>query len=619
VKPRLVALDGPLKGRVIPIDAGGVSIGRDPSNRVPLPDNSVSRRHCRVSADAAGRFVVEDLESRNGTFVNGVPARERRLTHGDRIRLGDCHFMFLMEDSQNERDEPSVRVERVSTETRTRRELRREDSVYVSLTPLPQNARTAQSLQVLLKISLAIRSTDGVEPLAQDVLRLVIEAMPARKAAILLIDDEGAEPSAAFGWDRHSGAKTTVPVDKEIVERACSGGVAILSPQDGGALLAAPLTSHDRIIGALYLQAEGGFDDDNLQFAAAVGSIAGLALDSARRIELLETENRRLREEISIEHDMVGESPRIQEVYRFISRVSASDATVLICGESGTGKELVARAIHGNGKRSGGPFVAVNCAALTETLLESEMFGHERGAFSGAIGLKKGRFELADGGTLFLDEIGELPASLQAKLLRALQEREFERVGGTRPIKVDVRVIAATNADLKAAMEKGAFRQDLFFRLNVVSIVMPPLRDRREDIQLLSSYFASRFADRTKRKLAGISPEARSCLMDYDWPGNVRELQNAIEHAVVLGTSEYILPEDLPENILDSSRGVSAEPGLYRESVKQEKRQLIINAVRDSGGNYTEAAKRLGVHPNYLHRLIRNLDLKAEIRKAVGH
>jgi DNA-binding NtrC family response regulator len=160
-------------------------------------------------------------------------------------------------------------------------------------------------------------------------------------------------------------------------------------------------------------------------------------------------------------------------------------------------------------------------------------------------------------------------------------------------------------------MEKGAFRQDLFFRLNVVSIVMPPLRDRREDIQLLSSYFASRFADRTKRKLAGISPEARSCLMDYDWPGNVR--------AVVLGTSEYILPEDLPENILDSSRGVSAEPGLYRESVKQEKRQLIINAVRDSGGNYTEAAKRLGVHPNYLHRLIRNLDLKAEIRKAVGH
>jgi two-component system, NtrC family, response regulator HydG len=618
MKPRLIAIDGPIKGRVILIDADGVSIGRDPSNRIALADSSVSRRHCRITCNADRSFVVADLESRNGTFINGVPAGERALIHGDRLRLGDCNFIFLIEDSQNGPDEPSVRLERNITETRTVVELRREDSVYMAHAPLPQTARVAQSLKVLLKISMAIRSADGVEPLAHDVLRLVMEATPARRGAILLIDKLGSEPSAAFSWDRASGGKTVVPVNSDLIERSFAEAIAILSREGDHSLLAAPLTSRERTIGILYLQADEPFDEEHLQVGAAVGSVAGLAIDSARRMELLETENRRLREEISIEHDMVGEGPRVQEVYRFISRVSHSEATVLILGESGTGKELVARAIHRNSRRARGPFVAVNCAALTESLLESEMFGHERGAFSGAVSMKKGRFELADGGTLFLDEIGELPASLQAKLLRALQEREFDRVGGTRSIKVDVRVIAATNADLAAAMEKGTFRSDLFFRLNVVSITIPPLRERREDIQLLASYFAARFSEHTKRKVSGISPEARACLVAYEWPGNVRELQNAIEHAVVLGTSEYILPEDLPESVLESAPAGAGESGRYQDSIKQEKRQVILNAVRESGGNYTEAAHILGVHPNYLHRLIRNLDLKAEIRKAIG-
>jgi transcriptional regulator with GAF, ATPase, and Fis domain len=241
---------------------------------------------------------------------------------------------------------------------------------------------------------------------------------------------------------------------------------------------------------------------------------------------------------------MIGESAAMQRVYQFISKIAPTDATVLIGGESGTGKELAARAIHRNGKRAQKPFMAVNCAALTDSLLESELFGHERGAFTGAIAQKKGRLEIADGGTVFLDEIGELTPALQVKFLRVLQEREFERVGGTLTIKVDVRVIAATNKNLEEAMARGEFRHDLYYRLNVVSLEMPPLRDRREDIMLLASYFAEKYRAMCNRKLIGISPEARECLLAHDWPGNVRELENTIERAVVLGTSPWIVPAD---------------------------------------------------------------------------
>jgi Nif-specific regulatory protein len=335
-------------------------------------------------------------------------------------------------------------------------------------------------------------------------------------------------------------------------------------------------------------------------------------------VERLEDENRRLQDEINIEHNMVGESAPMRSVYRFISRVAPSDATLLITGESGTGKELVARAMHTNSPRAGKPFVAINCAALTETLLESELFGHERGAFTGAVAQKKGKLEVGEGGTVFLDEMGELAPALQAKLLRVLQEREFERVGGTRPIHIDVRLIAATNRNLSESVKKGAFRQDLYYRLNVVSLEMPPLRERRDDIPLLAAYFASKAGERSKRHVRGISPQARACLTSYDWPGNVRELENAIERAVVLGSTEFILPEDLPEAVLEAEPPAGVSIARYHETVAGAKRQAILRAVEQAGGNYTEAAKLLGVHPNYLHRLIRNMNLRAELRGGAG-
>jgi Nif-specific regulatory protein len=263
-----------------------------------------------------------------------------------------------------------------------------------------------------------------------------------------------------------------------------------------------------------------------------------------------------------------------------------------------------------NSHRVDKPFVAINCAAITETLLESELFGHERGAFTGAVAQKKGKLEVAEGGTVFLDEIGELALAMQAKLLRVLQEREFERVGGTRPIKLDVRLIAATNRDLKEASRTGTFRSDLYYRLNVVSLQMPALRERREDIPLLAAFFAAQHGEKVKRRVAGISPEAQACLTRYDWPGNVRELENAIERAVVLGSTEVILAEDLPDSILEETAASGQPVNALAEGIREAKKVLIERAIEQANGNYTEAAKLLGVHANHLFRLIRTLNLK---------
>jgi two-component system response regulator HydG len=304
---------------------------------------------------------------------------------------------------------------------------------------------------------------------------------------------------------------------------------------------------------------------------------------------------------------LIGESMPIKEVHDFIRKVAPSDATVLIEGESGTGKELAAQAIHLNSQRRNRPFVAINCAALSEHLLESELFGHEKGSFTGAIAQKKGRFELAEGGTVFLDEVGELASHLQAKLLRMLQTREFERVGGTQLIKSDIRLLSATNRDLEAAVKSGEFRADLYYRLAVISLKMPPLRDCREDIPALGAYFAAKCSQKVSRQVAGISAPARSRLLEYDWPGNVRELQNVIERAVVLGTEDSIRDEDLPEWLRVAETAGEVPVCRYREAITQMKRQVILKAMEQAHGRCAVAAKSLGVHPNHLRRLVRTL------------
>jgi Nif-specific regulatory protein len=310
---------------------------------------------------------------------------------------------------------------------------------------------------------------------------------------------------------------------------------------------------------------------------------------------------------------MVGCSAAIREVLELVQRVAPTTSTVLIQGETGTGKELVARAIHRASSRAGRPFVAINCAAITESLLESELFGHAKGAFTGATAQKIGKIESATGGTLFLDEISELAGPMQAKLLRVLQEREVEPVGGTRSIKVDVRILAATNRNLEQEVRAGRFREDLFFRLNVLSITTPPLRERLEDIPLLAESFVMKVSKKYNVPIKTLSARTQALLMEYDWPGNVRELENAIERAVVLGDADEIVPEDLPKCICETP---TSEPdGGYYCAIKHSKRQLIVRALGQANGHYIEAARILGLHPNSLLRLIRNLGLKTSARE----
>jgi transcriptional regulator with PAS, ATPase and Fis domain len=444
---QLVTIDGPLKGQVFPIAGPDLTIGRGISNRLAVvADRFLSREHCVVRL-AESAWLIEDLDSQNGTFVNRTPVRRRELSHGDQVQAGDSVFLFLIA----EREHP--------------------EAYYANdETPLY-----------------------GTRPRPP----------------------EQPQPTA---------------------------------PPRG------------------------------------------------------------------IHHDFVGESPAMRRVYDFVTKVAPAESTVLILGESGTGKELVARAIHANSPRAGKPFIAINCAALTETLLESELFGHERGAFTGAVAQKIGRLERAEGGSFFFDEVGEMRAELQSKLLRVLQERAFERLGGTRCIPLNIRAIAATNRDLMEAIERSEFRRDLYYRLNAVSLRVPALRERREDIPLLACHFVAKCREKVNRRIAGLSREARALLMNYDWPGNVRELENAIEHAAVLGSGEQILAEDLPESILECDHPTDAAITRYHEGVKEAKRQLILKAFEDARGDFNEAGQRLGLQRTYLHRLVRNLNLRDTIR-----
>ena len=306
-------------------------------------------------------------------------------------------------------------------------------------------------------------------------------------------------------------------------------------------------------------------------------------------------------------HLVVGKSPKMREAVETAKKAALSKTTVLLLGESGTGKEIFARSIHGWSERKDKPFVAINCVGLSRDLLESELFGHEKGAFTGAHELKKGKMEVAHGGTTFLDEVGDISPELQTKLLRFLQEREFERVGGTKPISVDVRIVAATNRDLEQAVIDGRFRADLYHRLNVIPIALPSLKERKDDIPALSRYFMERFSEEAKRHFSEISQEALDKLLAYDWPGNVRELANAIERAVVLGQGSRIDLSDLPSRIARSEAPRSAANPSYRTALEVCKREIIRRALSQNGGNRLSAAKALGLHEKYLATLIKSL------------
>jgi DNA-binding NtrC family response regulator len=345
-----------------------------------------------------------------------------------------------------------------------------------------------------------------------------------------------------------------------------------------------------------------------------------LLIEKTLSIQRLQEENRSLRQELQTVYgptNIVGNHPAMKKVLQLISQVAGTKATVLVQGESGTGKEIVARAIHYQSDRASKPFVVINCAAIPANLLESELFGHEKGAFTGAIKTKKGRLELADQGTLFLDEIGEMPKELQVKILRVLEEQKFQRVGGTEDVEVDNRIIAATNKDLKQAVEAGAFRDDLFYRLNVITISIPPLRERIEDIPLLVDHFLDKHRKVFKSRASGVNDEAMKILMDYAWPGNVRELENTLVRAMILCGSEMIRPGDLPEELWRKEEGRVLKLPADREELKQMKKaaqqkakgeiekRFIIEALRQGGGNVMRSAEMVGMDRRQFQNLLR--------------
>lgn len=639
MRPRLLVIAGPSRDLTISLPSGEATVGRDPANLVAVIDPSVSRKHCLLRREEDGRCQIKDLESRNGTLVNGQAIKEHWLSHGDEIATGDSVFLYLVED--DDRVASASRVEFEDRPTSETKIIHPKEVVYLQpdrlLKELPSTSQVARNLNALLKISRVVHAIRDLEELQAQLLDLIFEVVPAGRGAILLSEGNGQDFNCLYARTRQAGQPQLVKVSRTIARQVMTENVAVLGvdvPGSGAlrdveslvvsevrSLLCVPLSVFQRMIGCIYLDstsATNRFHDDHLQLVAAIAGISAVALDNARRLQWLEQENQRLSTEIRQEQILIGDGAKMKEVFQFLARVAPTESTVLIAGESGTGKELAARALHRNSPRTNKPFVAINCGAIPETLLESDLFGHERGAFTGAAALKKGRLEVADGGVVFLDEIGELAPALQVKLLRVLQEREIERLGGTHPIKIDIRLIAATNRDLSEAVKKGEFRQDLYYRLAVLPLVMPPLREKREDIPLLVRHFVQKHAMRCRVKAKPISREAMAALVHYDWPGNVRELENALERALVMGSSDMVLLEDLPESLLEQSTPDEVNEGKYHASVKELKRQLILDAIEQTQGNYVEAAGVLGVHPNYLHRLIRNLALKGEIHSVLG-
>jgi transcriptional regulator with GAF, ATPase, and Fis domain/pSer/pThr/pTyr-binding forkhead associated (FHA) protein len=582
----VIVVNGPQAGARHAVDKGEIVIGRAPNSQIVLAEPEVGWRHCQIRRQL-DRYVVTDLRTSLGTYVNGMRSAERWLEDRDQIGIGKTILMFRSGEVGAEESQTALAA----------------DTKPVLL--------AACSLVFLFRALAASVGSSQTSLLQSQILRLVSDLVPSEEG-ILVLGSSLPELEACY---REQGAATKGEFEAALA-RVCEEG-AFEWPD--AAMAGVPLYVSGALGGALLIrlaQREAPRLTAHLETLTAVASLASVGFEANQEVETLKAENALLQEQIAINTGIVGNSTPIRRLLQLVERVAPRDTTVLITGESGTGKELIARALHEKSGRSERPFIAVNCAALSESLFESELFGHEKGAFTGAIALKRGRFEMAQGGTIFLDEVGELALSLQAKLLRVLQQREFERVGGTQAHSLDIRVIAATNRDLGEDVREGKFREDLYHRLNVVTLNSPALRDRKEDIPLLAQYFLQRSAERCKRQVQGLSPEVEEMILQYPWPGNVRELENAMERAVVLGVSDWVLPEDLPENLLEAApRDSSAK---YHHSVGQAKRDAILDAYVQGNGDYKLAAKTLGLHPNYLLRLVRNLNLREDINRAMA-
>ena len=645
-----------------------VTIGRSPTNQIVIKEDQASRAHAEIFL-SDGKWTVRDLGSRNGTAIG----RERvdgdqKLRPGDVIWIAGTQMAFVTDLSTaynrkifskveiggetvtglevNESDDQPTLLEMTIAEP-TKITHRRQHTKFLQEDEDPNHeeeeepaSQTGRDAARLCRLAFEIANETTPRAIAKMSIDCLIEETKVDAGAVLMVPKGRRTTVDPDKLDILAWRSENMPeyqrVSTFLAETVLNSGEAVLARdiQDDSALgirdatgkiyatsvIAAPIRMNNRTIGMIHLYStrkKDALTPDSLEFTLAVAETVALALRTRYREQKLvddlsktRSEIDLLRSQLGVESEIVGSSPAMFKVHEQVARAAPSKATVLVRGESGVGKELVARSVHYSSPRRTGPFVCLNCAALSESLLESELFGHEKGAFTGATERKAGKFETADKGTLMLDEIGEMSQSIQAKFLRVLEGHPFERVGGAKAIKVDVRVIAATNRNLEDDVRKGTFRKDLYFRLHVVQIVVPALRYRPEDVLELSDFFLNKFKAETGRKITGFSQQARMQLQRYRWPGNVRELKNVIERAVVLSRGEVIqLDELLLSNLSTASESRfdfnSIVQEYVPESLEEVERKHIEATLGSTDWNKSKAAAILGIERSTLDRKIK--------------
>jgi transcriptional regulator with GAF, ATPase, and Fis domain len=611
------------------------TVGRALGNDVAIPSEGLAETHVQVLFDGRD-FNLEEVDKQADILVNGKKKRRTRLVHGDRITLGDVDLSFsIFDEPQQSRLPPGGSDGQATGDAHFGA-----GSAQAANEPRLHVEQQLAGLRKLHEFSEKLMTMTEIDRLLEAMLDAVIEATGAEKGLILLNDDafsndpsattdgadKGQPPAkggtirAARNVKREALADASGTISDSIVRKVIETGRPVIVSDaltDSqfktsesvlalrlSSVMCAPLVSQGLVQGVLYVgndRVKGLFDRTQLDVLSIFAAQASVILENAMLLHALRADKEKLVAELKDKRfgEIIGACPSMMEVFRKLQKVATTDISVLITGETGTGKELIAREIHRRSNRASGPFVVINCGAIPENLIESELFGHVKGAFTGAVASRGGKFQAAGNGTLFLDEIGELPLNLQVKLLRALQERVVFRVGDSKPEKVDIRVVAATNRVLEEEIRTGRFREDLYYRLNVVNIYMPPVRERGDDVIIIARALLSKHALELHSQAQGFTPQALAAIKKHPWPGNIRQLENRIKKALVLCDKALLSPEDL-------DLGKEAEnPILPLEKAKEEfQRKYVLEVLERNSGNRTQTARDLGVDPRTIFRYL---------------
>lgn len=600
------------------------TIGKAAGNDVVVQGEAVLPNHLQVTFDGRD-FILEETQRTGALTINGKKKRRARLVHGDRIRIGECEFSFSMfAEALKKKNRDESAAQNSQTTSLGNHEVAGVRKLFAFSEKLSKIVDPDRLLETMLDDVLELtHAKHGFLLLLESTLTATQESSTQRnsreptnptdarwlvRASRNIEKDAVADPE---GRVSDSIVQRVIASSKPLIVSDALSDTAFRSSDSVVALklssvLCAPLVAQGQVIGVLYVandQVKQLFRRPQLDLLSIFASQASLILQNTLLLAALRQDKATLTKQLEDKRfgDIIGSCTSMREVYRKLEKVAATDIGVLITGETGTGKELVARETHNRSQRGQGPFVTINCGAIPENLIESELFGHVKGAFTGAIADRQGKFHLATKGSLFLDEIGELPLNLQVKLLRALQERIVIRVGSSKPEKVDIRIIAATNRNLEKMVQEGTFREDLYYRLNVVNLCLPPLRERGDDVLIIAKALLSKYATELRSDVRGFSPAAIAALRKYNWPGNIRQLQNRIKKALVLCEGKLLGPVDL-------DLGAEAEYGILPlDKAKEEfQRRYVLEILERNNGNRTQTARDLGVDPRTIFRYLEN-------------